>query len=54
MTRLTYLDVAIAAGVQASGLSVDEWTERDQQIAEIAAEEALSAWFRLQPRKNDR
>jgi hypothetical protein len=49
VTRLTYLDVAIAAGVQASGLSVDKWTARDQHIAEVAAEEAVRAWMRMKP-----
>jgi GAF domain-containing protein len=54
VTPLTYFDVAVAAGVQASGLSFDQWTSRDRDIAKIAAEEALKAWARLQLRNNDR
>jgi hypothetical protein len=46
---LTYFDIAVAAGIQVSGLSVGEWTERDQRVAEIAAVEALKAWVRLKP-----
>jgi hypothetical protein len=49
MTSLTYFDIAVAAGIQVSGLSVHKWTQRDQRVAEIAAAEALKAWVRLGP-----
>jgi hypothetical protein len=47
MTQLTYLEVAIAAGVQAAGLGVHDWSTRDRNIAEIAAQEAVRALVRL-------
>ncbi len=49
MDQLTYFDLALAAGIQQTQLSVPEWTERDQRIAEIVAEETLKALVRLQP-----
>ena len=50
MPPLTYFDIAVAAGIQVSGLSVPRWSHRDQRVAEIAAAEALKAWVRLGPK----
>jgi hypothetical protein len=47
MTQLTYLEVAIAAGVQAAGQGAKNWTMRDQAVAQLAAEEALKTWVRI-------
>ncbi len=49
MPSLTYFDIAVAAGIQVSGLRFQTWTQRDQRVAEIAAAEALKAWVRLGP-----
>lgn len=45
--RFDYFKDAIAAGAQAASANVDGWTDRDQLIAETAAQEALEAWLRV-------